>query len=460
MADIYFDITDLIAYASVHATVSGIQRVEARLLATLAQAPHAENCWCVSIDPSGRGCVRWRLSDILTDDEHDDAQILSRLAEGIGRRSRRHAVRRQLNQRGLRGWKRAFGRLAIHSRLLLERSESATTIPGEHLSSLPAEATLVMLGAGWNHFGIADFIAAHARAGGRVVQCVYDLIPIVRPEYFEDKLVTAFFLHLSRAVECVSEFICISHHTREDLERFLRDRGRHIPCTVVPLAHEFHGFLRNTRGCQPHDENLCTFGSPDREFLLCVGTLEIRKNGTALLKAWLHLRAQLGEATPHLVFCGRRGWKATPFFDLLGSHDWLKTRVHVVSDATDHDIAYLHERSLCSIYPSLYEGWGLPVGEAAWFGRTCITSSNSSLPEVCGLLADYVDPESPYDIAQKVLRTVVDRDRLRHRERLLASARLRTWLDVASELHEVLHGADSQRAWSVKSHQRQPRFAA
>jgi len=178
------------------------------------------------------------------------------------------------------------------------------------------------------------------------------------------------------------------------------------------------------------------------------------------LEAWLHLRSQLGEATPHLVFCGRRGWKVDRFFELLGSHDWLKTRVHIVSDAKDSDIAYLHERSLCSIYPSLYEGWGLPVGEAAWFGRTCITSQESSLPEVCGILADYVDPRSPDDIAAKVRRVVADRERLQQRERLLGSVRLRTWREVAGEFHEALRGADSGFVEPARSRTIQLRQAA
>lgn len=444
MADLYFDITDLIAYASVHATVSGIQRVEIRLLTELSRAVHSEGCRCVAVDPSGRGLTVWRLSDIVAGIEHEGVGIFARLADQLADGSRRHVVRRRLNQLGLRGWRRAVGKIGLHARMLFETAAPAAGIAGTHLQSLPRDATFVVLGAGWNQPRIADVAAAHGRSGGRVVQCVYDLIPIVRPEYFNDGLVRAFSQYLARAAEHVSEFVCISRHTQHDLERYLGDRGRRTPSAVVQLAHEFHGFGRNARGCRPDDDSLRDFGGPDREFLLNVGTLEIRKNGLALLEAWLRLRDRLGEATPHLVLCGRRGWKVDRFFNLLESHAWLQGRVHILSSATDNDIAYLHERSLCSIYPSLYEGWGLPIGEAAWFGRTCITAANSSLPEVCGLLADYVDPHDPDDIAEQVLRNVVDRERLRSREKLLESVRLRTWRQVAGEVHGILHGADSR----------------
>jgi hypothetical protein len=443
VADVYFDITDLIAYASAHATVSGIQRVAVRLLTELAQARHAENSWCVAVDPAGRGAIRWRLTDTNAGIENDLGNF-TRLADGVSGGSHRNAVRRRLNQLGLRGWKRAIAKVGLHSQLLLDSRTVTEPLPGTHLLRLPQEATFVILGAAWNHSCVSEFAADHARRGGRVVQCMYDLIPTIHPEYFEEPLVESFSQHLSRATEYVSDFICISQHTREDLDSHLRARGLRLPCTVVPLAHEFHGYARNSRGCQPDDKTLLAFGSPGREFMLCVGTLEVRKNGIALLEAWLRLRSQLGEATPHLLFCGRRGWKADRFFDLLGSDAWLKNRVHIVSGARDSDIAYLHERSLCSIYPSLYEGWGLPVGEAAWFGRTCITSKESSLPEVCGPLFDYIDPRSPDDIVDRVCRTVIDRDQLRRRERLIGAAKLRTWREVANNFDQAVRGANGE----------------
>lgn len=441
VADIYFDISDLIAYASAHATVSGIQRVQIRLLSELARAPRAENTWCVAVHPQGRGRVAWRLADIGADIEHD-LRIFHRLADGIAGRGRRNVVRRHVNQLGLRGWRRAIHKVGAYSRLLLDTATGVVPAHGMHLSHLPQEATLVILGAGWNDPCAAAFAADHAGRGGRVVQCVYDLIPIMYPTYFDTSLAQSFSRHLSQAVGYASEFVCISQRTQDDLHAYLRDRNLRLPSTVVPLAHEFHGHPRNARGCQPDDGTLLAFGSRGREFVLCVGTLEIRKNGMALLEAWLRLRSQLGDATPHLIFCGRRGWKVDPFFDLLQRDEWLKHRVRIISGAHDNDIAYLHEQSLCSVYPSLYEGWGLPVGEAAWFGRTCITSKESSLPEVCGPLVDYVDPRNPRDIAGRVCHAVLDRGRLRRRERLISAARLRTWREVASDFHQVVHGAD------------------
>lgn len=454
MPDIFYDVTDLVAYMASHGSVTGIQRVEARLLAELASLPHAEGAWCVVVDTAGNGHRAWRLADVFAG-MSDEIQALERLIEddpASGRWPSRTLVKRHLNRQGVGGWRRVLAKLDIYSRASfapasLERRglRPPPDMPRPpqcvRLPSLPVEDTLVLLGASWNDPAITVAARRHAQSGGRVVHCVYDLIPCVCPEYFDDGLQRLFTRHFTDAVEYTSEFICISRHTQADLNAFVEARGRRIPSTVVPLAHEFAGYARNARGCRPRNPKLLDFGGRVGDFLLCVGTLEFRKNGLALLEAWLRLRASLGDATPRLVFCGRRGWKVEPFYDLLAKHPWLQGQVHLLSDANDADIAALHEQSIGSIYPSLYEGWGLPVGEAAWLGRTCITSRESSLPEVCGPLVDYVDPRSPASIAAAVERLATDASWRAWRERLVREAPLRTWRDVAEGFQDALMAA-------------------
>lgn len=456
--DVYYDITNLIAYLSRHGRVTGIQRVETRLLAELARTPHAAHAWCVAIDASGRGYRAWRLADVVPNGAWDDVRSLLRLVEepGRGRWPSRLAVRRHLNRVDAKGWRRTCMKVGLYSQAwiasarfnqngLISGVEMPPAPSAMHLARLPHGATLVLLGGGWNEPAMSVAIDLHVRQGGRVVHLIHDLIPLVCPDYFTEKACRAFARYLNEVADRAAEFMCVSRNTQDDLETFLERRGIRARSTVVPLAHEFAGYPRNARDCRPHDQRLLTFGDPGREFFLCVGTLEIRKNGLALLDAWLRLRSELGNVTPHLIFCGRRGWKNDPFFRRLAEHPWLRERVHLVHGADDADLAFLHERSLASVYPSLYEGWGLPVGEAAWFGRLCITSREASLPEVCGALAEYVDPRNPAEIAVAVRRATVDRQWRERRERLIAEASLRTWHDAASDLLEVVAGSGRLR---------------
>lgn len=443
MHDVSIEVTDLVAHVMAHGNVTGIQRVQERILHELATAGQGHAVWCLALDQRRGGYLACRLEDLYAGPACDLVERLAGLA-GENTTSRwptRGEVRRHLNRRGVRGWKRAVSKAGIAARAVLSpgslqrqgiRRPRPSPPAAVHLAALPATSTLVLLGAGWINRDVSAAAARHAQAGGRVVQCHYDLIPIKHPEYFEDKLQRAFREHFDRTVHHASKVVCISEHTRRDFESAMGAHGLQLHVAVVPLAHEFPGYPRNARGCTPDDDRLLALGEPGRPFMLCVGTLEVRKNGLALLQAWQQLRASLGEAAPHLVFCGRRGWKMKAFDAVLEADPWLRDRVHLITDASDADVAFLHERSLCSIYPSLYEGWGLPVGEAAWFGRLCITSRESSLPEVCGMLADYVDPRNPADIAERVQRVVEDRSWLAMREDLIRQAPLRTWRDVAA----------------------------
>ena len=449
MDDVYIDITDLVAYAQAYGEVTGIQRVQERILHELAQTDSCDHIWCLRIADTQDHYQACRLGDLYAPGCMNLLDRLACLGEDRphGSWPSRMQIRAYLNRRGSRGWRRVAGKLGVYARAAFLPSSLEAhgivrsrlhTVETVTLDQIPPQATLVLLGAAWNDRRVSVAAARHAAAGGQLIQFLYDLIPIKHPEYFRSGLQQSFETFFDMNLQHVSRFVCISENTRHDLEEVLSAKGIRVPSSVLPLAHEFPGYPRNARGCRPTDERLDGFRNPGQKFMLCVGTLEIRKNGLSLLQAWQDLKLLLGEETPHLVFCGRRGWKMRPFFSLLESDPWLRSRVHIVPNASDADIAYLHEHSLCSIYPSLYEGWGLPVGEAAWFGRTCITSQESSLPEICGMLADYVDPRNPSEIARAVHRAVTDEARLLLREKLIRQATLRTWHDVAERFYEIV----------------------
>ncbi|MCK4616651.1 MAG: glycosyltransferase, partial [Pirellulales bacterium] len=118
----------------------------------------------------------------------------------------------------------------------------------------------------------------------------------------------------------------------------------------------------------------------------------------------------------------------------------LQQVVTIIPQATDADLAALYQRCLFFVYPSLVEGWGLPVGEAAWFGKYSVVSSSSSLPEVCGNLVDYADPGNITEITQSIKRAVLDEEYRKQREKNIAQASLRSWKNVAVHLKQILEG--------------------
>ncbi|MBU4606084.1 MAG: glycosyltransferase family 4 protein [Proteobacteria bacterium] len=139
-----------------------------------------------------------------------------------------------------------------------------------------------------------------------------------------------------------------------------------------------------------------------RPYLLFVGTLEPRKNLVRLLAAYERLVAG-GQDEFDLVLAGGTGWKAGPIEEAL-SHSPVRERIRRLGYVPGPDLPALYQGAWALVYPSLYEGFGLPVLEALACGVPVVTSAAASLPEVGGDAALYLDPEDPEQLLDTLER--------------------------------------------------------
>jgi glycosyltransferase involved in cell wall biosynthesis len=239
------------------------------------------------------------------------------------------------------------------------------------------------------------------------VLTVHDITPILFPQHHPWQRVLGYRLMLRWSTRRAHQIIVDSSHTGNDLlARRLVSPSR---LSVVPLGVD--------ERFTPHTEaplNGERYDLPER-FILSVGVLEPRKNHTRLIRA-LHLLHQQGERVG-LVIAGRDGWG---WVDPLAAPElaYLQPLVRIYRNVPDADLPELYRRARVFAYPSLYEGFGLPLVEAMASGTPVVTSNRSSLPEVAGDAALLVDPESPEDIAAKLLRVLREP---RTRARLVAA---------------------------------------
>lgn len=452
MKRIYFDITDIVEYARAHNHVSGIQRVQIRIIAALAKQHGGKQIICSYWNRATGVYSQVPGDGVFTDSAFNPNELLAKLRAStthwlVDKGDVKKALSKYNGQKQYRAlkkielyltallWPAGLKRFGIQPPQSLSHIQKLDV---QALTDIPVSDALVFLGANWNTPELLEVGKRHKQAGGQVVQMIYDLIPHTAPQYFTQGLVNAFNQFLDSTPQYVSSFTCISEWTASDLRHFVRQVPGYQPTIrTVPLAHEFAGFSRNQANIQPTDASLVNTAK-QRPYVLCVGTVEIRKNGMALLHAWQHLIAELGDQTPQLVFGGKFGWKIDEFKDLLKRDTQLASRVTIVPNASDRDLAYLYEHCFFNIYPSFYEGWGLPVGEAAWFGRFSLVSSTTSLPEVCGDLVDYVDPNDAQGIATQVKHLVLNPDIVRHKEQRIRDASLRDWQAVANDFHDFV----------------------
>ena len=239
--------------------------------------------------------------------------------------------------------------------------------------------------------------------GRKSVVTIHDVTPLILPWAFPPRHRRILAAALSRVRRQADAVIVPSASAATDVVRHLNiDRDR---ITVIPMGCD----ARFQPGVDPLRVAMLRqrHGIPER-YALFVGTMEPRKNLRALLRGFARFRAERPQDDVKLVLAGGPGWGQGPFDEIV---DTLKMRDHVLfaGFVVDEDLPDLYRGAEVFVYPSLYEGFGLPVLEAMACGTPVITSDRSSLPEVAGNAALLVNPTQPEALAAALASVVADK---------------------------------------------------
>lgn len=224
---------------------------------------------------------------------------------------------------------------------------------------------------------------------GKVVTTVFDMTIKLFSKVHQTKTVELEQVRLNRIKQKAHSVITISENSRRDFLKF-------DPKKWVEVIYPFvsANFLKKF-GNQKSEQVLRKY-KIERDYILAVGTLEPRKNVKALIEAYL--KSNLKEK---LVLVGSFGWEKSEVFRLIEKNrDKIITTGYVSND----DLLYLYKGALCLVYPSFYEGFGIPILEALTLGTAVICSKLSSMPEVGGKAVLYIDPKDPDSITEALIR--------------------------------------------------------
>lgn len=249
-----------------------------------------------------------------------------------------------------------------------------------------------------------DFVLPPTRA--RSLLTVHDLTFMVRPETADAGLRRYLRAAVPRSLKRADIVLADSRATRDDLGRLLGVAAGRVRVLYPGVSPRFRPLA--AAEIEPLRAQL---GLPD-DFLLFVGTLEPRKNLVRLIEAFGRLSAMGGPAGLSLVIAGRRGWLYEEIFAAVGRLG-LAGRVRFLDFLDDAHLPGVYNLARAFVYPSLYEGFGLPALEALACGTPVVTAAISSLPEVVGDAAILVDPLDPEAIAAGILEALGATDRLR-----------------------------------------------
>jgi glycosyltransferase involved in cell wall biosynthesis len=288
----------------------------------------------------------------------------------------------------------------------------------------------VSLGLDWDTLDQRALYEAKLRFGLDVTLMCYDVIPVLFPH-----LVVVpgdnFAAYITDAAWCADRFACISECTRRDLLAVSQRLGApRRPRTVVRLGAQVPGGgeARPPAG----------FGADPRPFVLYVSTIERRKNHELLYRAWLRLRER-GLTTHRLVWVGMRGWGVGDLMHDLHLDPRIRGDILLLDRVADDELAWLYRHCAFTVFPSLYEGWGLPVAESLACGKFCLASNAASLPEVGGDLIEYLDPWDLPQWVERLAHYMTDpRAVAEHEQRIAREYWPPAWADTAAAIHRVV----------------------
>ncbi|MEX2110703.1 MAG: glycosyltransferase family 1 protein [Gemmatimonadaceae bacterium] len=278
----------------------------------------------------------------------------------------------------------------------------------------------------------AVMVSPHGRLP--IIVTVHDMTVVLFRQHHNRRTSWLFRLGLRQAIRRGATFIASSNATASDLMRIAGVASDRV--FVTPLAAD-------SRFRPTVDPSVLSRYGLEQPYILYVGTLEPRKGVDKLIRAF----AALDASGPKLVIAGKQGWFYKDLFETVRVQG-LDSRVHFLGFVPDGDLPALMAGAQVFVYPSAYEGFGLPVLEAMQCGTPVITTNVSSLPEVAGEAALMVPPEDVSALT-KALRRVLDEPQLREemRGRGLRQAAGFSWQRTAALTAEVYEHVRRRGRW-------------
>jgi glycosyltransferase involved in cell wall biosynthesis len=275
-----------------------------------------------------------------------------------------------------------------------------------------------------------DFVLPPTRRATRTLLTVHDLSFLHCPEAFVPALRRYLEQVVPRSIARADRVLADSVHTRSDIVSLLG-----VPRDKVEVLYS--GFpARFQPEAEPGErERLQARYGIDQPYVLSVGTLQPRKNYLRLIRAFANLKPETLKPETSLVIAGGRGWLYEDIFSEAERHG---DRVRILGFVDEADLPALYRSAVLFAFPSLYEGFGLPVLEAMACGVPVVCSNASSLPEVAGEAGLLVDPLDTDGLAGAMRRVLEDSGLRREMiARGVAQAARFTWERAARQLRDV-----------------------
>lgn len=344
-------------------------------------------------------------------------------------------------RRGEQGALRAIGRRAeqyVRRRIknvVRQGVGRLESVRGRNIFPEASPGDIILLaGENWSRYDFGVLRQLRAESGIAVAAVLQDMIPSVHPQFFENEaFIRRFDTYVDFLARDVDLVLAISESTKDD---FLRAAPKDIespsPVARIELGSDFT--LSENRK-RPDALSI----SVDSPFVLSVSTIQARKNFDLLYRLWQKFGLDGRSDSPHLVIVGKPGFGSADLLRMMAGDPWIADTVTLLNGPSDAELGWLYQHCLFTLYPSWYEGWGLPLSESLAYGKTFIASDTSSLPEAGQGLGIHLDPYDAASWEREILGLACDERRLAAMEQRIATQRrTASWADCARDTVRAL----------------------
>ena len=361
-------------------------------------------------------------------------QLEAAAAPAVKKRYRRGTAR-YLGKQIERGARRAAKGLLAYS--IAKFNQSRNPFP----DASPGDI-LLLAGENWNRYDFQVLRRLATDHGVRIAAILQDMIPLVHPQFFRNaETISKFQAYVDFLANDSTIVLVISESTRRD---FLNSSPQAAANPDKVALIQLGADLGTPGAPATRPEALARMG--DRPFVLSVSTIQARKNFDLLYRLWQSFAIEASERQdtssappPHLVIVGRPGFGSESLLQMMGNDPWIAETVTVLHSTSDAELAWLYSHCRFTLYPSWYEGWGLPLSESLAYGKTFIASDRSSLPEAGQGLGIHLNPYDFLAWRNEVLALASDDARLAAIERRILQERLHiTWADSARSIVDAI----------------------
>lgn len=435
MSRLLFDLTDLEAWSGVH---GGTQRVvygiakelyvsNRKDLVFVAFSPKHNKFYITSLEPILQRVESTNLASPALSEISLEEKIRRKVAPYTPKFIKNN---KKLKQIALQSVGAGLCRFRLIRQIPNKLKTNNVQLKAIDEVKIHSDDTILILGKPWDYPLIQNFLSSEKNITNfKIVQLVYDLIISLNPQLHHPALFKVYTQNMFEAISNSDMLLAISKSTADDLKIFAEKLNMTLPkVKTIRLGDEISDTI------QPSDK-------PDSriedEYIACIGTIEIRKNHTLLYYCY-KLAQEKGIELPQLVIVGSPGWMTEDIQYLINNDPTVKPKIIILNNISDAALIWIYKNCLFTVYPSLYEGWGLPVAESLAYGKLCIASNSSSIPEIAEEMIDYF---SPYD-ANECLGLIIkylDTKTLKNKVKIIKSYKTTTWKDTTIQVEEAIN---------------------